>query len=97
MTDIHEEQKKIATGVTDGSLWRKRQIPNDIIAMARYAGIEDSNEYNHLTCTEVELRAFAKLIAEREREVCANIAENWRCNGMPRTGVANEIRTRGEA
>ena len=29
-----------------------------------------------------------------EREACADIAENWRCNGMPRTGVANEIRAR---
>lgn len=36
-----------------------------------------------------------KAIAE-EREACADIAENWRSNGMPRTGVANEIRARGE-
>jgi hypothetical protein len=39
---------------------------DEIIAMARYAGIEKSNEYDHLVCTEVELMAFAKLIAERE-------------------------------
>ena len=32
-----------------------------------------------------------------EREACADIAENWRSNGMPRTGVANEIRARGQA
>ena len=31
-----------------------------------------------------------------EREACAEIAENWRCNGVPRTGVAQEIRRRGE-
>jgi hypothetical protein len=30
-----------------------------------------------------------------EREACADIAENWNSNGMPRTGVANEIRARG--
>ena len=36
--------------------------------MARQAGVEDSNEYNHLVCTEVELIAFAKLIAEHERD-----------------------------
>jgi hypothetical protein len=41
---------------------------DEIIAMARYAGIEESNEYDHLVCTEVELLAFAKLVAERERE-----------------------------
>ncbi len=34
-------------------------------------------------------------VAEREREACADIAENWRCNGVPRTGVAQEIRRRG--
>jgi len=38
---------------------------DEIIAMARYAGIEESNEYDHLVCTEVELLAFAKLVAER--------------------------------
>ena len=39
-----------------------------IIEMARQAGVEDSNEYNHVVCTEVELIAFAKLIAEHERD-----------------------------
>jgi hypothetical protein len=38
---------------------------DEIIEMARKAGVEDSNEYNHLVCTEVELVAFAKLIAEK--------------------------------
>jgi len=32
-----------------------------------------------------------------EREACADIAENWNSNGSPRTGVANEIRARGQA
>ena len=39
----------------------------EIIEMARQAGVEDSNEYDHLVCTEVELVAFAKLVAEKER------------------------------
>jgi hypothetical protein len=30
-----------------------------------------------------------------EREACANIAENWNCNGAPRVGVAAQIRARG--
>ena len=37
----------------------------EIIEMAFKAGVEDSNEYNHLVCTEVELVAFAKLVAEK--------------------------------
>ena len=44
-----------------------------------------------------ELTAFVKLVAQNEREACADIAENWNSNGMPRTGVANEIRARGQA
>jgi hypothetical protein len=43
------------------------------------------------------LQLFAKLVAQHEREACADIAENWNSNGMPRTGVANEIRARGQA
>ena len=30
-----------------------------------------------------------------EREACADIAENWRCNGCPRTVLADQIRARG--
>ena len=37
---------------------------------------------------------FANVVAQHEREACADIAENWNSNGMPRTGVANEIRAR---
>ena len=47
----------------------------EIIDMARQAGVEDSNEYNHLVCTEVELIAFAKLVAEHEREACAKLCD----------------------
>jgi hypothetical protein len=43
------------------------------------------------------LERFAKLVAQHEREACADIAENWNSNGFPRTGVANEIRARGQA
>jgi hypothetical protein len=40
---------------------------------------------------------FAELVAAAEREACADIAENWRCNGMPRTVLADQIRARGQA
>jgi hypothetical protein len=43
------------------------------------------------------LMQFADLVANAERDACADIAENWNSNGMPRTGVANEIRARGQA
>ena len=62
----------------------------EIVRMAKEAGMESFD-----IC--VELDDFAALVASAEREACADIAENWRCNGMPRTGVANEIRARGRA
>ena len=33
---------------------------------------------------------------ETEREACADLAENWNCNGFPRTGVAAAIRARSK-
>ena len=59
---------------------------DEIIEITRQAGGFDA--------TPKFLKTFAKLVAEREREACANIAENWNSNGMPRIGVANEIRAR---
>ena len=64
---------------------------DEIIEMANQAGIVNPQMVINT------LEAFAKLIAQHEREACADIAENWRSNGMPRTGVANEIRARGQA
>jgi len=43
------------------------------------------------------LERFAALVAAAEREACADIAENWRCNDCPRTVLADQIRARGEA
>jgi hypothetical protein len=60
----------------------------DIIRMAREA---DLNVHDPAIAL---LQRFAKLVAQQEREACADIAENWNSNGMPRTGVANEIRAR---
>ena len=66
----------------------------EIIEMARQAGVEDSNEYNHLVCTEVELVAFAKLVAAKEREACANICEEEQ--GYKTAFCALKIRARGQ-
>jgi hypothetical protein len=73
---------------------------DEIIAMLRASCDKDKvdPEQNGFWIIHTpELEAFAKLIAQHEREACADIAENWNSNGMPRTGVANEIRARGQA
>ena len=49
---------------------------DELIKMAFKAGVEDSNEYNHLVCTEVELVAFAKLVATKEREAILQMFEH---------------------
>ena len=70
----------------------------EIIEMARQAGVEDSNEYNHLVCTEVELIAFAKLVAEHEREACAKVCEEYAI-GLERNYseiIADKIRAKGQ-
>ena len=65
----------------------------EIIEMARQAGVEDSNEYNHLVCTEVELVAFARLVARHEREVCALICDEHADDPVY---CGEAIRARGE-
>jgi hypothetical protein len=45
-------------------------------------------------CDYCQVVAPVKAMILAEREACADIAENWNSNGMPRTGVANEIRAR---
>jgi hypothetical protein len=43
------------------------------------------------------LDAHIKNLIQAEREACADIAENWNCNGAPRVGVAAQIRARSQA
>ena len=45
--------------------------------------------------TNKSLHAQLNAVAA-EREACADIAENWRCNGCPRTVLADQIRARGQ-
>jgi hypothetical protein len=73
---------------------------DEIIEMARLAGFEGCAEltWENVICTE-ELVAFAKLVAEHEREACANTA------GLALLGadkalsdrVLKAIRARGQA
>ena len=44
---------------------------DEIIEMARQADIRDSLEYDHMECDIESLEAFAKLVAQHEREACA--------------------------
>ena len=75
---------------------------SDIIRMAREAGWE-MNESCVLEpqvvwyISQGQLERFANLIAAAERKDCADIAEYWCCNGMPRTTLADQIRARGQS
>ena len=53
--------------------------------------IEELAGHRHVPAWVVKLVADAVAI---EREACADVAENWRCNGMPRTILAEQIRAR---
>jgi hypothetical protein len=50
-----------------------------------------------LNALDNNIKVLVQAAIKAEREACADIAENWNSNGMPRTGVANEIRARGQA
>ena len=72
---------------------------DDIEHMVQEAGIK-TGFVLHMTkwdkATWLFMRRFARLAAAAEREACADIAENWRCNGCPRTVLADQIRARGQ-
>jgi len=69
---------------------------DDIIRLAREAGIVDWSLHGRLESKEEALERFAALAAAAEREACALIAESYgpRCDTCP-SGVANAIRARG--
>jgi len=58
--------------------------------------IDQDREYKSWHVSTRHLMALVERVVAEEREACADIAENWNSNGMPRTGVANEIRARGQ-
>jgi hypothetical protein len=75
---------------------------SDIIRMAREAGweMDDSCVLEPQVVwyiSQGQLERFANLIAAAERKDCADIAEYWCCNGMPRTTLADQIRARGQS
>jgi len=65
----------------------------EIIEMARQVGAHD-NGYEVRFVEPKYLERFVKLIAEKEREACAKIAEEpWQ--GSPKA-IAEQIRARGQ-
>jgi hypothetical protein len=72
-------------------------MTQDEILEALHKVVQENKHYTTWTVSTPHLVALVNLAIEHEREACADIAENWNSNGMPRTGVANEIRARGQA
>jgi hypothetical protein len=75
--------------------WRKRQIQesmmqDELIDIAVQAGM--AKEIAEVNIDIVE--AFAKLVAEKEREACAKVADGWPDYDVQ--GLAEAIRARGE-
>ncbi len=64
---------------------------DDIIRLAREAELFNDDQEPLLE----HLERFAALVAAAEREACAEVATNWRCNGMPRRVLGDAIRARG--
>ena len=77
---------------------------DEIIEMADKADEEADNVLNmkgeyHPNWHQVRDEAFAKLVAEREREACAKVADEY-ANGLERNYseiIAEAIRARGQA
>ena len=72
-------------------------MTQDEVLSTLHRVVAENMNYTTWTVSTPHLVALVNLAIEKEREACADIAENWRSNGMPRTGVANEIRARGQA
>jgi hypothetical protein len=70
--------------------WQK--ATEEFAALVKEKATEEANARANASWT-----LMCKKMVAFEREACADIAENWNCNGMPRIGVAAEIRARGEA
>jgi hypothetical protein len=73
---------------------------DEMIALAKQAGFAEPERIistDTVRCVP-DLAYFAELIAEREREACAKIADEWAV-GWPHPSevIAERIRVRGQA
>ena len=74
---------------------KKEMTQDEIIEMAKQVGFEE-----HQAKFDTRLEPFAKLVAEKEREACANICETLELPEWPdkvRQPLAQAIRARGQA
>lgn len=68
---------------------------DDIIRMAREAGAWETDT-GELVTDDLNIKRFAKLVAEAEREACAKVADEWvRAYQHPSEVIAKTIRSRG--
>lgn len=68
----------------------------EIISMARQAGVRDDENIFEFSQYKY-LERFAKLVAEKEREACAKLADVWvRAYDHPSEAIAKSIRARGQ-
>ena len=72
---------------------------DEIIEMARQAGFDPHDMSSDFTCNLENINAFAKLVAEKEREACAMTSENINVYDRyaPEDSIADAIRARGQA
>jgi len=104
-TDVHAQQRVVIgeRTVKEATYAKKFMVCNQ--ACVSYL---EGQGMTHDEISEIALQAkivvfsevileLCQLVAEHEREACADIAENWNSNGFPRTGVAEQIRARGQA
>jgi len=81
-------------------IFKVEQMTKDkIIEMARQAGVRDDEHIFEFSQYKY-LEAFARLVAEKEREACANICETLELPEWPdkvRQPLSQAIRARGQA
>ena len=70
---------------------------DEIIEMARQASFTENSGFKGcFVCNPLSLEYFAKLVAEKEREACAKICDEF-CYGSTKILVEKAIRARGQA
>jgi hypothetical protein len=76
---------------------------DEIIEMAKQAGISynpgSQHDHDHFRAYGDSLKAFAKLVAAKEREACAKVAEQFEPDEKTSyvTYASTAIRARGQA
>jgi hypothetical protein len=68
---------------------------DEIIEMARQAGFDPHDMSSDFTCNLEDINAFAKLVAQHEREACAKVCDEY--GDEFGEFIADVIRSRGQA